>query len=99
MEARAEAIGHRTGQASGATVFGSTHVEALVAELAALLADAPSPVVAALARVDDGTVASLGPLIDGLYGWGIGHPDAAEALARIRLVLRRDIDRRMEIAG
>ena len=31
MEARAEAIGHRTGQASGATVFGSTQVEALVA--------------------------------------------------------------------
>ena len=65
-------------------------------ELGALLADAPESVVAVagqLAAVDD-----LGPLIRELYAWGVDHPDAAEALAAVRRVLRADIDRRMEVA-
>lgn len=46
-----------------------------------------------------GTVASLGPLVSALHAWGPDRePAAADALARVRQVLRADIDRRMEIA-
>ena len=46
----------------------------------------------------ESAVAPLGPLIDALYAWGPEREPTAAALALIRPVLRRDIDRRMEIA-
>ena len=59
-------------------------LEALSEELAALRADAK--------------VAALGAVVAALYGAGPERPETAAALAAIRRVLRRDIDRRMEIA-
>lgn len=43
------------------------------------------------------SIDGLGPLLRALHDWH--DPVAAEALARIRPVLRADIDRRMEIAS
>ena len=60
---------------------------------------APEDVRAALARLPgDPDVMSLAPLVEALYRWGPDRPTAAAALDAIRSVLRRDIDRRMEIA-
>ena len=44
------------------------------------------------------TIDSLTAVVESLYEWGVDQPAAAVALAAIRLVMRRDIDRRMEIA-
>lgn len=72
---------------------------ALVERLAPIVADAPSDVVAAVdAAASADAIAALGPVIAAVYRWGPGEPAAADALAAIRPVLRRDIDRRMEIA-
>ena len=65
-----------------------------------VLADAPGDVVAAFADARSrATVASLGVLIDRAYAWGGAEPAVARPLELIRPVLRRDIDRKMEIAG
>lgn len=68
-------------------------------DLPELVGAAPDEVVAAVDRAsaaDD--LAALTPVVEALYRWGPEPGPAAEALARIRVVLRRDIDRRMEIA-
>ena len=71
-------------------------VAALCTELAPLLEEAPATVTDASAGLgEDPDVADLGPLIEALYAWG---DDGAPALDAVRRVLRRDIDRRMEIA-
>ena len=44
------------------------------------------------------SIAAASEVIEALYGWGPAHPVASAALAAIRGVLRRDIDRRMEVA-
>lgn len=59
----------------------------------------PDDVSVALTRLQaDPDVMLLGPLVEALYRWGPERPKAAAALDAIRPVLRRDIDRRMEIA-
>ena len=59
----------------------------------------PEDVLDALAALrSGGTVMTLGPLVEALYGWGPERLEAAAALVAIRSVLRRDIDRRMDIA-
>ena len=74
-------------------------MEALHPRLAGQLALAPVEVTDALAAVEStGRVSALGPLIDALYRWTDGGATVDDALATIRPVLRRDIDRRMEIA-
>jgi hypothetical protein len=74
-------------------------MHALIQSLEPVVEGAPAAVQAAFERVrSTSAVAELGPLITALYDWG---PDVAavhDALALIRPVLRRDIDRRMEIA-
>lgn len=68
-------------------------------DLAEPLATAPGTVTeAAETAASAGTVASLGRLIEALYAWGLDSPGAARALDLIRVTLRNDIDRRMEIA-
>ena len=75
-------------------------VEELHRQLTEPLHAAPPEVVAAAESARSaGTVASLGPLIEAIYRWGPEEDAAGEALARIRAVLRRDIDRRMEVAS
>jgi hypothetical protein len=77
----------------------ASDLTALRDSLAPLLHEAPQVVTDALrAAAATGAVAGLGGLIGALYEWGIDRPEASEALALIRPVLRRDIDRRMEIA-
>ncbi len=62
-------------------------------------ADVPADVGDAVARMRaQGSIAAATEVIDALYGWGPSHPVAAAALAAIRHALRRDIDRRMDIA-
>ncbi len=74
-------------------------MDGLLDELGPSLSSAPDDVTAAVeAARASGRVGSLTPLIDALYRWGIDRPAAADALARVRSVLRRDIDRRMEVA-
>jgi len=71
----------------------------LVTALGPLLGEAPGPVRAAMAEAESaGTVVALGPLVESLHSWGGDQPTVAAALAEIRPVLRRDVDRRMEIA-
>ena len=75
----------------------STDLADLFGELAVLLIDAPPPVTNAVrAAVRASSVAALGPLIEALYGWE--GEASASALAAVRVALRNDIDRRMEIA-
>ncbi|MDH3679379.1 MAG: hypothetical protein OEV40_05440 [Acidimicrobiia bacterium] len=73
---------------------------ALRADLDPVLAAGPPPVRVALDRWAEAACAihALTPLIEALYAWGPDEPAAVDALALIRPVLRRDIDRRMEIA-
>jgi len=60
----------------------------------------PDDVRASLAHLrGDLSVMSLSSLVEALYRWGPDGPVAVAALDAIRRVLRRDIDRRMEIAG
>ena len=67
--------------------------------LGSVLAGAPVDLATAADEAESaGTVAALGPLVVALYDWGTDRPAAAEALSLIRITLRRDIDRRMEIA-
>ena len=74
-------------------------VAELLAKLDPLTADAPAGFTEAVANARTaGTIASFGPVIETLYAWGVDNPTAAEALAATRRALRRDIDRRMEIA-
>lgn len=88
------------------TALDRTHAEAEAADLAALAADlepllseAPAAVVEAAAELRRASgVAAIGPLIEELYAWGVTDGAGAAALAAVRRVLRRDIDRRMEIA-
>jgi hypothetical protein len=91
--------------------LGPAHAAAEQADLAELVpalepvvAGAPSEVTApARALTEAPTVDGLGPLIEGLYLWAAADPAEGgaardRALALIRPVLRRDIDRRMEVA-
>ncbi len=73
-------------------------VAALEADLRSILSDAPPGVRAAASGLGTGAVAMLRPVIAELYAWDPMDPAARQALARIRAVLRSDIDRRMEIA-
>ncbi|MGI9598047.1 MAG: hypothetical protein ACR2QK_17925 [Acidimicrobiales bacterium] len=74
-------------------------VEQLHQQLAATLATAPAEVtIAAEQAAAAGTVAALSPLVEAVYRWGPEQQEAEAALALIRQSLRRDIDRRMEIA-
>ncbi|MCY3584073.1 MAG: hypothetical protein OXF61_15820 [Acidimicrobiaceae bacterium] len=66
------------------TELDGIELEALSEELAALRANA--------------RVAALGDVVEALYRVDPERPETAAALAAIRRVLRRDIDRRMEIA-
>ncbi len=60
----------------------------------------PAPVLdAAAAARSSATVAGLGPLVEALHRWGADQPGADRALAAIRTTLRRDVDRRMEVAS
>lgn len=76
----------------------------LTPDLVTLLTGAPAPVEAAVeALARNPTVAGLGPVIEALYAWADADPIEGvarrdRALASIRPVLRRDIDRRMEVA-
>lgn len=69
--------------------------------LVAALGGGPPTVQAAVgAWIEDGCrVVGLGPVIEALYAWDADEPSVVEALGLIRPVLRRDIDRRMEIAS
>ncbi|MGF1599397.1 MAG: hypothetical protein ACFCVK_21200 [Acidimicrobiales bacterium] len=85
--------------------LGPHHARDEAADLAALaealppvLAGAPDEVAAALAGLGGGRIDAVGPLLDALYRWGHDRPAVVAALGLIRPVLRRDIDRRMEIA-
>lgn len=74
-------------------------VAALARSLRPVLAEAPPEILRALEAVTtESAIAPLAPLIDALYAWGPEHEPTAAALELIRPVLRRDIDRRMEIA-
>lgn len=74
-------------------------VAELIATLGLVLASTPAAVGSALAEVEAaGTVDAIGPLVQSLHSWGGDEPSVVAALAEIRPVLRRDIDRRMEIA-
>ena len=80
-------------------------VAGLSNELDTLLAKAdgttevPSEIRDAVARMrTQASTAAASDVIDALYQWGPEHPEAASALAAIRQMLRRDIDRRMDIA-
>lgn len=86
--------------------LGPTHAEAersdigeLHQQLAKVLKDAPTEVAAEAERAAvAGTVPALSPLIETVYQWGLDNQGAEMALALIRKTLRKDIDRRMEIA-
>lgn len=86
--------------------LGPSHAEAERADVVQLhrdlvgpLTEAPPEVTSAAAQAAAaGTVATLTPLIEAIYRWGVTRPDAGAALTLIRQTLRRDIDRRMEIA-
>ena len=96
------------------TVLGERHRAAEAADVARLAAElhdildvapastadaVPHEVREAVAQLQsDRSVMSLRPLLEALYGWGPDGPVAASALDAIRQVLRRDVDRRMEIA-
>lgn len=78
----------------------------LYVELRAALGSSPGGVGAVPtevnAAVDEaeaaGDIGALTGIVEALYRWGPDHPVAIEALGLVRVVLRRDIDRRMEIA-
>lgn len=81
----------------------AVHQQAAAADLLQLHADLAdrlvrvSDLAGALERARaEATIGALGPLIEALYG--SRDPRVDEALGLIRAVLRRDIDRRMEIA-
>jgi hypothetical protein len=71
-------------------------LDRLLADLGPLIAGGPHVVTEALSAVTD--LESLSPLVDALYVWGWHEPAVGDALSMIRPILRRDIDRRMEIA-
>ncbi len=93
-------------QLAGAhNVAETVDVASLTDQLDALFAqadastDVPSDVGDAVARMRlQASIAAASGVIDALYRWGPERPQAAAALAAIRQVLRRDIDRRMDIA-
>lgn len=62
-------------------------------------AHVPADVRDAVARMRRlSSIAAVSEVLEALYRWGPDGPVAAPALDTIRQVLRRDIDRRMEIA-
>lgn len=87
--------------------LGPGHAEAEQADVQQLHQDLADPLAAAPAEVTlaaqeaaaAGTIAALAPLIGAIYRWGLEDPNAEAALAMVRITLRRDIDRRMEIAA
>ncbi|WP_423922831.1 hypothetical protein [Candidatus Poriferisodalis sp.] len=61
--------------------------------------DVPAAVTDAVARMRvQASISAASEVIDALYRWDPSHPLAAAALAATRHALRRDIDRRMDIA-
>lgn len=86
--------------------LGPKHAELAAADLARLgdslppmLTGAPAAVTDAIDRwVRSPSIPGLGPVVEALYSWGADEPTVVAALAEIRPMLRRDIDRRMEIA-
>jgi hypothetical protein len=97
-----EKVGRQLSLAPAHTAAERADLDALWPDLDEVLAGADGPPELAVAIDEakaDGTVMGLGPVVAALYTWGpADHPAAAAALARIRPVLRADIDRRMEIA-
>lgn len=81
-------------------------VEALISRLDEIIGSeqtsspaAPEDVRTALAGLrGDPCMTSLAPLVETLYRWGPDRAPVIAALDEIRAVLRRDIDRRMEVA-
>ncbi len=81
-------------------------VEALVSRLEEIIGSeetsspvAPEDVRTALAGLrGEPCMTSLAPLVEVLYRWGPDRDPVVAALDEIRAVLRRDIDRRMEVA-
>ena len=81
-------------------------VEALISRLDELIGSeqtsspaAPGDLRTALAGLrGDPCMTSLAPLVEALYRWGPDRVPVVAALDEIRAVLRRDIDRRMEVA-
>lgn len=99
--AREAALGerHRAAEAADLAELASGLDEIVGIDRASPSQEAPGEVRAALARLQgDLSVMSLGPLVEALYRWGPERPTAAAALDAIRSMLRRDIDRRMDIA-
>ncbi|WP_419864881.1 hypothetical protein [Candidatus Poriferisodalis sp.] len=99
--AREAALGerHRDAEAADLAELASGLGEIVGIDGASQSQAAPEEVRSALARLqDDPEVMSLGPVVEALYSWGPERPAAAAALEAIRSVLRRDIDRRMDIA-
>ncbi len=94
-----ERIGRQVDLAAGHAGAEADDLARLFDDLRGSLGSASDEVVAA---VDDaeaiGGVDALSGVIEAIYRWGIDEPTAAEMLDRIRTVLRRDIDRRMEVA-
>ncbi len=99
--AREAALGerHRAAEAADLAELASGLGEIVGIDGASQSQAAPEGVRSALARLqDDPDVMSLGLVVEALYRWGPERPAAAAALDAIRSVLRRDIDRRMDIA-
>ena len=89
--------GHRAAEAGDVAEL-SDELDALIAGAEAS-AEILSSVRDALARMRaQSSIAAATDVIDAQYRWGPERPEAASALAAIREMLRRDIDRRMDIA-
>ena len=88
--AREAALGERHATAE------SDDVAQLLTELEGIELEALSEEIAALRA--DPSVTALGDVVEALYRDDPERPENVAALAAIRRVLRRDIDRRMEIA-
>jgi hypothetical protein len=99
-----EKVGRQLASAADHAGAEKTDVEALLADLRALLRDAKAPAgvgeaLESLAQARQAT--ALCGLIEALYANrpALGEPTFAALLGRIRRTLRRSIDRRMEIAA
>ena len=94
-----ERVSREVALAPGHSEAERADVIGLLAVIEPLLANAPGPVGAGLAEVrEQPSMATLAVLVEALYRWGADEAPVEAALTLIRPVLRRDIDRRMEIA-
>lgn len=99
--AREAALGerHRAAETADMAKLASV-LDEIVGNEATPSPEVPEDVRAALESLQGSpSIMPLGPLVEALYRWDPDGSAAAAALDAIRPVLRRDIDRRMEIAG